>query len=393
MESLFLGGNSMLLSLYPNQLATNLHLPKIALTSFKKFEKSVLDIDSLLAKNQPIELDYNQNFFSFEWAALDYTNPSHNQFAYRLEGFDKNWIYIGTRRFIDFTNLNPGRYTLWIKAANNEGLWNEKGIFRLSLIIHPPFWQTWWFYVLLALIIMTLTKLLYDYRVRHLLAVERATLEENERVRKLAAQDLHDEFGNTLTRISLLTELIRNRMNGQATTETGELLTKISDNANRMYQGTKDFIWAINPEHDRLYEIAVRLKDFGDDIFDKTGTKFSVEGLTEQLRAVTLLTGQSRHLVLLFKEAMSNTLKHAQATESKLSFGLEGYDLCIRWQDNGKGFNPHQNKQGNGLANIQTRAEKIGGDIFFQYQDGTGMEVIFKKTFYSSVIISTHSRP
>lgn len=381
---LFLGGNGMLLSLQPNQLAINQHLPKIVLTSFKKFEKPVLNIDSLLDSNQPIVLNYDENFFSFEWAGLDFTNASRNQFAYRLEGFDKTWVYIGTRHFVDFTNLNPGYYTLWVKAANNEGIWNEKEMLHISLIIRPPFWQTWWFYGVAALLIALFVKLLYEYRIHHLLALERAKLEENERVRKLAAQDLHDEFGNTLTRISLLTELVKNRMNGQATTEIGDLLTKISDNANRMYHGTKDFIWAINPEHDSLYEIAVRLKDFGDDVFDKTGIEFSVEGLTNDLHALTLLTGESRHLVLLFKEAMSNTLKHAKATQATLSFSLQTAHLQIQWQDNGKGFDILQNKYGNGLVNIQTRAEKIGGEITFQNHGGTAMSVVFTKIFPSS---------
>lgn len=383
---LFLGGNGMLLSLRPNQLATNRHLPKIVLTSFRKFEKTVPELDSLLANNQPIVLDYDENFFSFEWAALDYTNPSRNQYAYRLEGFEKDWVYIGSRRFVGFTNLNAGKYTLWVKAANSEGIWNEKDMLRISLIIKPPFWQTWWFYALMVLTLAGIAKLLYDYRVRHLLALERAKLEENERVRKLAAQDLHDEFGNTLTRISLLTELIKNRLNGQANGEIGGLLTKIGDNSNRMYQGTKDFIWAINPEHDNFYEIAIRLKDFGEDVFDKTGIRFDVRNLTDELRTVTLPMGESRHLVLLFKEAISNTLKHAQATEVTLMFGVENREMTIQWQDNGKGFQPDQARQGNGLTNIQTRAQKIGGIAIFQTVEGKGTIVVFRKVLHPSLI-------
>ncbi|MFN8346162.1 MAG: two-component regulator propeller domain-containing protein [Spirosomataceae bacterium] len=376
---LFLGGNGMLLSLRPEQIVTNRHLPKIVLTSFRKFEKPVPEIAGLLAKKQPIELNYDDNFFSFEWAALDYTNPSRNQYAYRLEGFEKDWVYIGSRRFVGFTNLNPGKYTLWVKAANSEGVWNEKDLLRISLVIKPPFWQTWWFYVLVAALAGMIAKLLYDYRVRQLLAVERAKLEENERVRKLAAQDLHDEFGNTLTRISLLTELIKNRLNGQANGEIGGLLTKIGDNSNRMYQGTKDFIWAINPDHDNFYEIAIRLKDFGEDVFDKTGIRFDVRNLTDELRTVTLPMGESRHLVLLFKEAISNTLKHAQATEVTLTFGVENGEMSIQWQDNGKGFSSEQPRPGNGLTNIQTRARKIDGTAVIQSVEGKGTSVVFRK--------------
>ena len=168
-------------------------------------------------------------------------------------------------------------------------------------------------------------------------------------------------------------------MNGQAGGEVGELLTKISDNANRMYQGTKDFIWAINPEHDSLYEIAVRLKDFGDDVFDKTGIRFNVEGLNDALRGVNLPTGASRHLVLLFKEAMSNTLKHAQATETTLSFVPTPDLLRIEWQDNGRGVDLERSRPGNGLMNIQTRAEKIGGVATLTSPKHGGFVVLFER--------------
>lgn len=379
---LFFGGNGMLLSCRPSELVPNRHLPKVAITSFKKFEKE-WDIDSLLALNKPITMKYDENFFSFELAALDYTNPTQNRFAYRLEGFDKEWVMAGTRRYLTFTNLSPGQYTLRVKAANNEGLWNDRDILSIPLYIKPPFWQTWWFYTVALLVLITAAKLFYDYRVRakvkYLFELERVKLEENERVRKLAAQDLHDEFGNTLTRISLLTEMIKTRLNGQAKGEIGTLLTKIADNSNRMYQGTKDFIWAINPEHDNFYEIAIRLKDFGDDAFDKTGIRFSANGLNDDLRAVTLYMGESRHLVLLFKEAISNTLKHARATEVSLHFGVDNGEMSIQWQDNGQGFSTDQTRQGNGLTNIQTRAEKIGGSAVIRTLEGKGTCVAFRK--------------
>ncbi|WP_028667391.1 ligand-binding sensor domain-containing protein [Runella zeae] len=379
---LFFGGNGMLLSCWPNEIIPNRHLAKVAVTSFKKFEKE-WDIDSLLASQQPISFEPDENFFSFDLAALDFTNPSQNQFAYRLEGFHKDWILAGTRRYLSFTNLNPGHYTLHLKAANNEGLWNDKDVLSIPLYIQPPFWQTWWFYVVVILILATAIKVFYDYRVRmrvkYLFDLERVKLEENERVRKLAAQDLHDEFGNTLTRISLLTEIIKTRLNGQANGEIGMMLTKIGDNSNRMYQGTKDFIWAINPEHDNFYEIAVRLKDFGDDAFDKTGIRFSVEGLNDDLRSVNLYMGESRHLVLLFKEAISNTLKHAQAREVKLRFGFEKGEMTIEWYDDGKGFEIDQVRQGNGLTNIHTRAQKIGGMVVIDSLQKKGTCVRFRK--------------
>ena len=121
-------------------------------------------------------------------------------------------------------------------------------------------------------------------------------------------------------------------------------------------------------------------------MFDKTGIRFDVRNLTDELRTVTLPMGESRHLVLLFKEAISNTLKHAQATEVTLMFGVENREMAIQWQDNGKGFRPDQTRQGNGLTNIQTRAQKIGGTATFQTVEGKGTTVVFRKVLHPSFI-------
>lgn len=376
---LFFGGIGSVVSFNPLHMVTNQHRPNVAITSFEKAGKT-LSFDSLMAQKGSIELNYNENIFSFQFAALDFTNPQKNQYAYRLEGLDNQWIFYENRRFVNFTNLPSGSYVLHLKAANGNGIWNNTQQLSIPVNIHPPFWQTWWFYVLSALLMIVIAKGFYNYRVRlkvkRLLEIERVKLEENERVRQLAARDLHDEFGNTITRISVLTELIKNRLN-ESNQEILALLTKISDNSQRMYQGTKDFIWSINPEHDNFYEIAIRLKDFSDDLFDKTDSTLHVSGIAEDLHCAALPMGVSRHLVLLFKEAMSNTLKHAQASQVYLTFALSPNEIKIVWQDNGLGFTPKQSFNGNGLQNMYNRAEKVGGELAVYSGECAGTTISF----------------
>lgn len=375
----FFGGIGTLVSFDPLRMTENQHVPNVVLSSFQKFEKRA-NVDSLLARNGRLVLGPGDNFFSFTFTALDYTNPSKNQYAYQLEGFDEEWIYSGTRRYASFTNIPPGEYVLNVKASNSDGVWNERTVLRVPLTVKPPFWRMGWFLAAVVLVLGIAARLFYNYRVHrrvaHLLELEKVKLAENERVRKLAAQDLHDEFGNTITRISMLTELIKSRLNGNGQ-EVVPLLTKISDNSNRMYQGTKDFIWAINPEHDNFHEIAIRLKDFGDDVFDKTGIRFEVEGLTEELKRAVLPMGASRHLVFLFKEAMSNTLKHAHPTRTVLRFGLDGNQIWVEWQDNGVGFEASGTSRGNGLQNMESRARKIGGTVWVSSDKSDGTRVRF----------------
>lgn len=377
---IFFGGLGVFVSFNPLQMTNNKHLPKTVITSFMKFEKEQ-NLDSLLMKDGKIKLNYNENFFAFRFASLDFTNPEKNQIAYKLENFDKDWIYYGTRRYINFTNLRAGEYILKIKSANNQGFWNEKDILTIPISVAPPFWQRWWFYLLSFAVLGTLVITFYRVRVNRILEIERVKLEENERVRKIAAQDMHDEFGNSLTRITLLTELIKNKLVKSERDEALILLAKIGDNASRLYQGTKDFIWAINPEHDNMFEIAIRIKDFCDEILDKRDIRFVCEGISEDFEHIKLPMGASRHLVMLFKEAIMNTLKHANATEVKLNFKNDYKSLAICWQDNGIGIQPNKPNNGNGLVNIRSRAEKIGAEveIISKDKEGTIVKLVINK--------------
>ncbi|MFC5407739.1 two-component regulator propeller domain-containing protein [Larkinella bovis] len=378
---LFFGGIGALVSIMPMYMVKNRHIPRTVLTSFKKFEKPV-NVDSVLASQGRIEIRPGENFFSFSFAALDYTNPHKNQYTYMLEGFHDGWIESGLRRYVSFTNLKPGNYVLKVRGSNSDGVWTDANMLRIPITVLPPFWQTWWFLVILVTVIGGATWLGYNYRVRkkveHLLELERVTLAENERVRKMAAQDLHDEFGNTITRISMLTEIIKSKLNGHGT-EIAPLLTKISDNSNRLYQGTKDFIWAINPEHDNFLEIAIRLKDFGDDVFDRSRVTFEATGIVDDLRKAVLPVGTSRHLVFLFKEAMSNTLKHSQATSAQIHFAMLNRRIEVQWKDNGIGIlTGNKSSVGNGLHNIRSRAEKIGGKVDIISAPMEGTTVLFR---------------
>jgi ligand-binding sensor domain-containing protein/signal transduction histidine kinase len=384
---LFFGGNNGVVSFDPESIRDNLHVPKIQITSFKVFEKPV-NLDSLLANNGDIRLNYKENFFSFDFVALDYTNPRKNQYAFKLDNFQDEWIYVGNRRHASFTNLSPGKYTFRIKGSNSDGIWNNQQEAVVHLVISPPFWRTYWFYVAAFVIMAVSVKMVYDIRVKrkvqHLMEIEKAKLAENERVRKLAAQDLHDEFGNRLTRISLITELIKARLNGHGA-EVEHLLTKIRDNSNQLYQGTKDFIWSINPDNDSLYEVAIRLKDFGDDLFDKTSTCFEVTGITEELRPVMLPMGDSRHLILLFKEGMSNILKHAKASKVRLHFQVSQGQMSVCMSDNGKGFEKEKEKGGNGLMNMHSRAKKLNGKLHIESENPSGTSIHFVLTLAQPV--------
>ena len=150
---MFFGGTQGLNSFFPDQVTDNPLPPPVAITAFKIFNQPVqTDLNSI----EPILLSYRDSFISFEFAALDFNAPDNNQYAYKLDGFDQDWIQAGARRYASYTNLPGGKYVFRVKGSNNDGVWNEDGI-AISISVAPPFWQTWWFsgsivFVLAALI-------------------------------------------------------------------------------------------------------------------------------------------------------------------------------------------------------------------------------------------------
>lgn len=139
----YFGGINGFNRFHPDSIRDNLFVPNVVITEFRKFNQPV-KLDSAIAAKSIIELRHNETFISFEFAALEFTNPESNQYACKLEGFDKDWIQNRTQRTINYTNLDAGTYHFRVKAANSDGIWNEEGAF-VAIVIHPPFWQTLWF--------------------------------------------------------------------------------------------------------------------------------------------------------------------------------------------------------------------------------------------------------
>ncbi|SLM31927.1 putative Histidine kinase [Desulfamplus magnetovallimortis] len=177
-NEMFFGGINGFNVFNPSKISDNPNIPEIVLTSFKVFNKEVLSANEL-SLLPTISLSYKESFFSFEFAALDYTAPHKNQYAYQLVGFDNGWINCGTRRYVSYTNLDGGRYTFRVKGSNNDGVWNESGV-AIDLIIPPPPWKSWWAYLIY---IFSLIGVIYTYLF----------FKKQEYERKLELQTLHSE--------------------------------------------------------------------------------------------------------------------------------------------------------------------------------------------------------
>ncbi|MFA5973990.1 MAG: two-component regulator propeller domain-containing protein [Lentimicrobiaceae bacterium] len=198
---MFFGGMNGFNSFYPDSLSDNPHIPIIAITAAYKFNKGVREYLNL-EQEGPIILNHSENTFTIEFAALEFTNPAKNRYAYKLEGADDDWNDIGSRNFVSFTNLPPGNYTMRVKGCNNDGRWNETGV-SLSIIIHPPWWKSKVAYVAYFLLGIFLIFLYIKVRERNHIR-ELKILEEKVKVR---TQLIEEQKSEILNKNSELNEL------------------------------------------------------------------------------------------------------------------------------------------------------------------------------------------
>jgi signal transduction histidine kinase len=198
---------------------------------------------------------------------------------------------------------------------------------------------------------------------------------EREEIRRKNAADFHDELGHSITRISLFTEMAKREENPGP--GLSQYLDKVNENVKYLSGGIRDFIWALDPGKDSVHEVLMRLQEFGDKLFEFTEVKFETKGFSEKFNHVHLGADTRRHVLLIFKEAMNNSLKYAKCTTVELSAEIQDKEITISVSDDGIGFDPETVKRGNGLKNMEHRAAKTGGKITFMKNHPTGSVVRF----------------
>ncbi len=168
---IYFGGISGFNIINPDVIPENKNIPPVVITDFRLFNKSVVPgaenspLKQSIVDTRTIRLNYTQSVFTFEFSALDYTIHEKNQYAYKLENFEKDWNYVGNEHKATYTNLNPGEYVFRVKAANNDGVWNQKGV-SIKIIIVPPFWLTWWFKLLAVLFTGFFIYVIFQFRTK-----------------------------------------------------------------------------------------------------------------------------------------------------------------------------------------------------------------------------------
>lgn len=308
--------------------------------------------------NDVIQFVWNEKNIQLSWALLHYNNPTGNLYYYKLEGVNADWQFAGNKGFASFNSLEPGRYTFRFKAATADGIMSaEKSV---TLIVAPPFWKTWWF----RLLAITLLGAIFYATVRYIsqrnlkenvLRLEKETAVEKERYR--ISRDMHDELGSGLTKIAILTDVIKTNQSNN------EYVDKISETARGLVDNLDEMVWALNPKNDSLDKLAAYIAHYAYEFLDNTGIACHVD-LPATIAPQFISEEKRRNIFMVVKEFLNNTVKHSMASHFYLQLTQAEPAFEIMLKDDGKGFDTTKlSATGNGLKNMRQRMEDVGGSV------------------------------
>jgi len=412
--TMYFGGINGLNAFTPDRVKDNPYPPPVVLTSLTQGGREVT-AGQAVENVTDVRLTWPNNFFEFGFVALNYHQSEKNQYAYRLEGFDKDWNAVGTRPFGRYTNLPGGTYDLRMKASNNDGVWNEDGLL-LTVTVVPPFWATWWFRGGVLLVLVVGAAAGYRLRVRGVEARSRE-LEElaanrtvalsraNERLRQEIAErewaeealaqraaeaavtaersrlarDLHDAVTQLLFSASLIAEALPEIWENDQD-EGRDLLAEMRRLSRGALAEMRTLLLELRPGALTETSLGELLRQLAEAAAGRTDVTITVREDGEP----TLPDDVHVALYRIAQEALNNIIKHARASEATISICCvsskdpadDHQEVTLSVGDDGCGFDPgcvlpdHM-----GLGIIHERTERIGAELGIESELGSGTEV------------------
>jgi signal transduction histidine kinase/ligand-binding sensor domain-containing protein len=336
------------------------------------------------AAGSDLIINPNQQNFEISYTALSFINSENLRFKYKLEGLDDDWIDAGTRRLAYFSHVPPGKYTFRVTAANSDGVWNEEGA-TLKIVVLPPFYRTWWFFLTSAALCSLIIYAIYRRRV---LGLERARrlqeefsrrlINANEAERRRIAGELHDSIGQSLAIIKNRVVLSAESIGDEKVRRQLELITA---------QTTQTI--------SEVREISYALRPY---LLDNLGLTKAVDSLLDKIAETSKLTIDSElddvdnvfdpeaemSIYRIIQESLSNIMKHAEASEAQVFVKKSERNLTILISDDGKGFDLNRvesrerGEGGFGLFGISERVKMLGGTQEIESKIGGGTTVLIK---------------
>lgn len=360
---LFFGGVNGFNRFWPQQYRSNTFRPSVHIYDLKVQEEPYKG-DTYVGETQTINLPYNQNTLSLEFAAIDFISNGHNTYEYQLEGYDDAWVSAGEKNYVRYANLPFGTYTFKIRAANKDNLWSSD-VRKLVINIKPPFWRTAPFIILTILIVCLLV---YAWIRRRENAIRQQQAERlklaysiQEQVKKDIARDLHDEIGTRLATLKLYISQMAQFVDKNA--DMRSIKENMFGLINDTISDVRNLLRKLNPRTLEEYGYLAALEE----LLNRLNSTEGVQAHLTLNNAPDRLPSEVEIMLYrITQELINNTLKHAGATRIDISFSAIDDRLVLDYRDNGVGFDYPHARQGLGIGNIESRVAIIGGRIVWQ---------------------------
>jgi ligand-binding sensor domain-containing protein/signal transduction histidine kinase len=382
--SLWFGTTKGVFRFDPDATPTKNRAPIVVLQTVKLFSREIPQgkyTDSIVPFTgvpwRPV-FSPGQNHLSFTFKGIHLSNPEKVRYRYQLIGADHTYTETDQTSVI-YPSLPAGDYEFKVWASDGEGNWYDNAdSYRFT--IQAPFYKTTYFIIgaLLLTIGLFLAAVYYrnKQRTRRMQWEQKLREEEQARVRQRTAEDFHDEIGNKLTRINLLATIAEGKLKNSRD-DVQEIIRQIQTNVGSLYNGSKDIIWSLQPYSDYLDEILLRIRQNATEMLQGSSVKFSYCGPEEIGKPrnihVQLPIDYSRNMIMIFKEAINNIAKHSAASHITMWVKWQSeQELTIGITDDGKGYDEATITKGNGLNNMKSRSERIGGLLVMKSKPGAG---------------------
>lgn len=325
---------------------------------------------------QHLSLSYQNDYISFDFSGITTDQSQNVKYQYQLEGFDEFPNPLTSQATASYGNLSPDKYTFKVRALSSEGHWSKEAAY--SFTIRPPWWQTWWFRIIIIalslVIVFGTTRFIYNYQLNR----QRAVLEKELAIqyeRQRISSDLHDEIGSTLSSINIYSNLAKTEK------DKGAYLDAITANINEVVGKLDDLVWKINPKYDSLESVIHRLLFYAEPVAAAKNILIDIQ-VEESLHSQKLDSESKHQLFLILKELVNNSLKHSGCNSLKIAFTSEKNQLQVMVADDGKGFKETQAPSiRNGLNNIKQRVDNLHWTIIVNTSAGEGWQTIIRLPF------------
>jgi len=311
------------------------------------------------------------------YTGLSFTGPERVRFHYRLDPLDAAWVEAGIRRSAYYDNVPPGDYTFRVSVCNREGLWSQQDA-RLELTVQTRFFQSVWFRLTLGgaflLTVAGLAHLAEKRRTKRRFD-QLAQAHAIERERSRIAQDLHDDLGSSLTRISLTCGLLKTDRENPAQVDAH--VARISQAAGQTVRSLEEIVWALRPGSDSLQSLVDYIAHFADELSEGSAARCRLD-LPHDLPSCSLPPEARHDIFLIVKEALTNAYQHAKPREVSIRAAIAGRVLELVVEDDGQGFRPEEStrdSQRQGLGNMRRRAAALQARLEIRSAPGAGTKV------------------